>query len=202
MFVYLSINLDVLITQIQDISQKDHSAFDSLVLFILTHGFDDSKSTSYSMGSRLFSVDMVIFDILVIFDIFHDVNCPTLSGKPKLFFVSIVLRVWTYVQQSTVCIYVCDLNNNRVEVLDVSNNAFLQSLPKFNKPQDIHGYEHKINILDKGNPCLHIYNLDNVLLGMIISHGDSASFQLQAGWVFFVLILCKIFLSPIMLLTK
>ena len=33
----------------------------------------------------MFSVDLMVFDSLVIIDLFSDINCPTLSGKPKLY---------------------------------------------------------------------------------------------------------------------
>ena len=76
-------------SRLQEISQFDHSLFDSFVLFVLTHGIDDkdnaSRHSHSSMNDRLFSVDMKVFDCAVIFHLFSDINCYTLSGKPKLF---------------------------------------------------------------------------------------------------------------------
>ncbi|XP_064646570.1 uncharacterized protein LOC135499626 isoform X1 [Lineus longissimus] len=57
--------------------QTDHSAYDCFAFCILTHG---------SKGN-LFGVGGLPVDVLTITENFKGLNCPTLQGKPKLFFI-------------------------------------------------------------------------------------------------------------------
>ena len=83
--------LDTLMQKLREISDLDHSSYDCFVLFVLTHAINksshDSSSLSPWMNVKLLSVDMMVFDCVVLFDIFSNSNCPTLSGKPKLYFM-------------------------------------------------------------------------------------------------------------------
>ena len=66
-------------------------------------------------------------------------------------------------------IYICDSNNNRIQI--ISEN--LQYKSQFGKgtldrPSDIKLYKDNIFVLDKSNPCLHIYNKDLVLQKSVV----------------------------------
>ncbi|XP_041377960.1 caspase-3-like [Gigantopelta aegis] len=61
---------------VNQFSQFDHSPYDSFVLFVLSHG--ESQSI-YGVDGKLVQKDKII-------GTFHGNDCPTLSGKPKLFF--------------------------------------------------------------------------------------------------------------------
>ena len=84
------------------------------------------------------------------------------------------------------CLYVCDLNNYRIQVFHLCTSKFFCSIAKLFKPQDVHAYKDKIYVLDKSDPCMHIFGVDNILLSAIISHGDSSGFKLQVSWFFCV----------------
>ena len=69
-------------------------------------------------------------------------------------------------------IYVCDGSNNRIQI--ISEN--LQYKSQFGKytlryPRDVKLYKDNIFILDKSNPCLHIYNRDLVLQKSVVTKG-------------------------------
>ncbi|XP_071945631.1 caspase-3-like isoform X2 [Antedon mediterranea] len=61
----------------QALSAFDHSKFDCLVVCILTHG----------TNGGLFGTDEGIIGIEELTNCFHANKCPTLAGKPKLFFL-------------------------------------------------------------------------------------------------------------------
>ncbi|XP_046564957.1 uncharacterized protein LOC124273712 isoform X3 [Haliotis rubra] len=60
-------------------ARKDHSEFDAFVCFILTHGTSDDHLIGCDGGSV--SLDSLIAP-------FASSKCPTLAGKPKLFFIN------------------------------------------------------------------------------------------------------------------
>ncbi|XP_033097760.1 caspase-3-like [Anneissia japonica] len=61
----------------QDLSNLDHSKCDCLIVCVLTHG----------MQGGLYGTDEGIVNIEEITNYFHANRCPTLAGKPKLFFL-------------------------------------------------------------------------------------------------------------------
>ena len=84
-------------------------------------------------------------------------------------------------------LYVCDLNNNRVQIFDLGSTKFKHCISKLYEPQDVHIYNQNIYFLDKGNPCMHIYSLQHNLVRQIISRADyttSTDCQQLAGWFF------------------
>ena len=82
-------------------------------------------------------------------------------------------------------IYICDSGNNRIQI--ISEN--LQFKSQFGKdalhyPRDIKHYKDNIFILDKSNPCLHIYNRDLVLQQSVVTRGEEQ--QVSNPWFFFI----------------
>ena len=67
-------------------------------------------------------------------------------------------------------IYICDRNNNRIQILnlDLTFNSFITGLID---PTDIKVNEEEIFILDRKNPCLHVYNYEHQLIREFISFG-------------------------------
>ena len=67
-------------------------------------------------------------------------------------------------------IYICDRDNNRVQILntDLSFNGFMT---KFVCPLDLKVLKEEIFILDKKNPCLHVFNHEQQLVREFISFG-------------------------------
>ena len=60
-----------------DLSAKDHKCFNALVVCVLSHGRE----------GLVYGVDGREIYIKKITDMFIGARCPTLSGKPKLFFI-------------------------------------------------------------------------------------------------------------------
>ena len=70
-------------------------------------------------------------------------------------------------------IYICDYDNSRIQIM--SEN--LQYKSQFGKdtlhyPRDITLYKDNIFVLDRSNPCLHIYNKDLVLQKSVVTRGS------------------------------
>ena len=82
-------------------------------------------------------------------------------------------------------IYICDYSNNRIQI--ISEN--LQYKSQFGKdtlyhPRDITLYKDNIFVLDKSNPCLHIYNKDLVLQKSVVTRGEGQ--QVISPYSFFI----------------
>ena len=82
-------------------------------------------------------------------------------------------------------IYICDCFNNRVQI--ISEN--LQYKSQFGKdalhyPLDITLYKDNIFVLDRSNPCLHIYNKDLVLQKSVVTRGEGQ--QVINPYFFFI----------------
>ena len=67
-------------------------------------------------------------------------------------------------------IFICERNNNRIQILniDLSFNSFITGLVQ---PKDVKATKDEIFVLDRSNPCLHVYNYEYELLREIISYG-------------------------------
>ncbi|XP_052899157.1 caspase-like [Anopheles moucheti] len=74
--VYDDLRFEELQTVLERLAGEDHSASDCLLVMIMTHGDDDV----------LYAYDGV-YSVDVLFERFMGDACPTLLGKPKLFFV-------------------------------------------------------------------------------------------------------------------
>ncbi|KAA0183851.1 caspase-1-like [Hyalella azteca] len=74
--VFNDLTLDSLKKQLDYYALGDHSAYDCLVVFFLSHGEDG-----------VFYAQDAAFRHDELFDVFDSSNCPTLAGKPKIFFI-------------------------------------------------------------------------------------------------------------------
>lgn len=61
----------------KELGKRDHSRFDCVVCCVLTHGVEGS----------VYGVDGSTVKISDLTDLFNGLNCPSLVGKPKLFFI-------------------------------------------------------------------------------------------------------------------
>ena len=91
-------------------------------------------------------------------------------------------------------IYICDINNHRIQI--ISQNFQYKS--QFGKdilhyPLDIKLYKDNIFIIDKSNPCLHIFNRDLMLQKSVISRGEGQ--QVIYPRFFFIDKFCNILIS-------
>lgn len=66
------------------LSQKDHTAFDCCVVIILSHGTEVNHNR---FPGAIHGVDGPIVPVQNITNYFNGQNCPTLQGKPKIFFI-------------------------------------------------------------------------------------------------------------------
>ena len=70
-------------------------------------------------------------------------------------------------------IYICDFSNNRIQI--ISQNFQYKSqfgLDILHYPLDIKLYKDNIFVIDKSNPCLHIFNKDLELQKSVIARGE------------------------------
>ena len=69
-------------------------------------------------------------------------------------------------------IYICDRNNNRIQIL---NNEFSFKSQigndKLKRPLDVKLSKEYIYVLDTSNPCLHLFNYNHILQKSVISRG-------------------------------
>ena len=72
-------------------------------------------------------------------------------------------------------IYVCDGGNNRVQVLNLLDLTFHSFITGLSLPKDIKLFNRELFVLDRNNPCIHVYNGDHLLLRELISYGDARS---------------------------
>ena len=68
-------------------------------------------------------------------------------------------------------IYICDLNNNRIQCLklDLTFNSFI---PNNNKPFDIKLTPQNIVILTLGSPCIQFFDYSHQLIRELITRGE------------------------------
>ena len=57
-------------------------------------------------------------------------------------------------------LYRCDLNNTRVQMFQSYSSKFLASISQLFQPQEVRIHNNTINILEKGDPCMHIFVLE------------------------------------------
>ncbi|XP_063798239.1 caspase-9 [Pseudophryne corroboree] len=70
--------------ELQDLAAKDHSKRDCCLVVILSHGCE-TRHTQFPGG--VYGTDGVRIPVERIVDYFNGSNCPSLRGKPKLFFI-------------------------------------------------------------------------------------------------------------------
>ena len=70
-------------------------------------------------------------------------------------------------------IYICDWNNNRIQILSEDFKFKSQfGADKLKHPRDVKLSKDYISILDESNPCLHLYSYNLVLQKRVISRGE------------------------------
>ena len=69
-------------------------------------------------------------------------------------------------------VYVCDYNNNRVQIFteDLKFHSML-GIGAFNQPRDIKVTRDRVLVLDENNPCLFVFNSNHVLTNRLITRG-------------------------------
>ncbi|NXN92484.1 CASP8 protein, partial [Rhinopomastus cyanomelas] len=74
---YMDLEASQMIEIVKEYSQKDHSNMDCFVCFIFSHGEKENVE----------GTDHKLVNIKELFSCFSGSNCPSLAGKPKLFFI-------------------------------------------------------------------------------------------------------------------
>ena len=75
--VYILVSVQEIHKKLEELSSRDHSAYNAFILVILSHGTEDGV---YGMDDQLISLD----DIKNLFD---GEKCRSLNDKPKMFFI-------------------------------------------------------------------------------------------------------------------
>ena len=89
------------------------------------------------------------------------------------------------IDESNGDIYICDYNNNRIQILskDLSfKSQFGNDTLKY--PHDVKLSKEYIYVLDESNPCLHLFNYNHILQKSVISRGKGM--EVINPWFFFV----------------
>ncbi|OXB55384.1 UNVERIFIED_CONTAM: hypothetical protein H355_003426 [Colinus virginianus] len=74
---YMDLEAKQMFAKVKEYSKKDHSNMDCFVCFILSHGEKD----------KIKGIDHELVNIKDLLSCFSGSNCPSLAGKPKLFFI-------------------------------------------------------------------------------------------------------------------
>ena len=71
-------------------------------------------------------------------------------------------------------IYVCDYNNNRVQILteDLKFHSML-GIGVLKCPRDVKVPRDRVLVLDESDPCLFVFNSDHVLTNRLITRGNA-----------------------------
>ena len=89
------------------------------------------------------------------------------------------------IDESNGDIYICEFNNNCVQILN--NDFSLKSQfgkDKLKHPRDVKLSKEYIYVLDASNPCLHLFNYDHILQKSVISRGDGV--EVINPYLFFI----------------
>ena len=80
------------------------------------------------------------------------------------------------IDESNGDIYICDSNNNRIQILN-SDFSFKSQFgkDKLKYPRDVKLSKEYIYVLDESNPCLHLFNYNHILQKSVISRGIGMS---------------------------
>ena len=71
-------------------------------------------------------------------------------------------------------IYVCEQENNRVQILKLNDLAFHSFISDLARPKDVKIRNKNIFVMDDGSPCIHVYNEYHVQLRQLITYGEDA----------------------------
>ena len=72
-------------------------------------------------------------------------------------------------------IYVCEGGNDRVQVLNLLTLKFHSFITGLSIPKDIKLANGEVFVLDRSNPCIHVYSANHQVLRELISYGDTTS---------------------------
>ena len=103
-------------------------------------------------------------------------------GRGELEFINLFSLT---IDESNGNIYICDYNNNRIQILnnDLSfKSQFGKDTLKY--PRDVKLSKEYIYVLDESNPCLHLFNYNHILQKSVISRGKGM--EVIDPWFFFV----------------
>ena len=77
------------------------------------------------------------------------------------------------IDESNGDIYICDRNNNRIQILN-SDFSFKSQFgkDKLQNPRDVKLSKEYIYVIDESNPCLHLFNYNHILQKSVISQGE------------------------------
>ena len=77
------------------------------------------------------------------------------------------------IDESNGDIYVCDSNNNRIQILN-KEFSFKSQFGKdtLKSPRDVKLSKEYIFVLDESNPCLHLFSYNHILQKSVISRGE------------------------------
>ena len=82
-------------------------------------------------------------------------------------------------------IYICDQGNDRIQVFNLQLLTFNSSIQGLEGPKDINIANQEMFVLDKSNPCLHVYNREHQLVREFITRGFTYS-QVQNPYHFVI----------------
>ena len=77
------------------------------------------------------------------------------------------------INESNGDIYICDSNNNRIQILN-QDFSFKSQFGKdiLKRPHDVKLSKEYIFVLDTSNPCLHLFSYNHILQKSVISRGE------------------------------
>ncbi|KAM6371756.1 caspase-9 [Pluvialis apricaria] len=73
-----------MVSELQNLAQQDHSALDCCIVVILSHG---CQTSHIQFPGGIYGTDGAPIPIEKIVNYFNGSNCPSLRGKPKIFFI-------------------------------------------------------------------------------------------------------------------
>lgn len=75
--VYKDLTAQEMVRCLSDVSREDHSSYDCFVCCVLSHG---ALGSIYGIDGRTVSIQDLMSDV-------KPIKCPSLRGKPKIFFI-------------------------------------------------------------------------------------------------------------------
>ncbi|NWU47777.1 CASP9 protein, partial [Dromas ardeola] len=73
-----------MVSELRELAQRNHSALDCCIVVILSHG---CQTSHIQFPGGVYGTDGKLIPIEKIVNYFNGSNCPSLGGKPKLFFI-------------------------------------------------------------------------------------------------------------------
>ena len=92
------------------------------------------------------------------------------QGRGELEFINLFGLT---IDESNGDIYICDYNNNRIQILN--NDLSFKSQfgnDTLKSPRDVKLSKEYIYVLDESNPCLHLFSYNHILQKSVISRGE------------------------------